>query len=43
MKREQFYEEMKKALMELKPEGMEVTFIKVDKQNRTHILSGRSL
>ena len=34
MEREQFYEEMKKALMELKPEGMEVTFIKVDKQNR---------
>ena len=34
MEREQFYEEMKKALMELKPEEMEVTFIKVDKQNR---------
>ena len=34
MEREQFYEEMKKALMEFKPEGMEVTFVKVDKQNR---------
>ena len=30
----QFLEKMKKTLMELKPEGMEVTFVKVDKQNR---------
>ena len=30
----QFYEEIKRALMELKPEEMEVTFVKVDKQNR---------
>ena len=34
MKKEQFYEEMKKALMALKPEEMEITFVRVDKQNR---------
>lgn len=33
-KKEQFFEEMKEALMELKPEEMEINFIKVDKQNR---------
>ena len=34
MKREQFYEEMKEVLMELKPEEMEITFMRGDKQNR---------
>ncbi len=34
MKREQFYKEMREVLMELKPEEMEITFIRVDKQNR---------
>lgn len=34
MERELFYEEMKEALMELKPDEMEITFMRVDKQNR---------
>ena len=34
MKREQFYEEMKEVLMDLKPEEMEITFMRIDKQNR---------
>ena len=34
MKKEQFYEEMKKALMELKPEEMEISFRRYEKQNR---------
>ena len=34
MKREQFYEEMREVLMELKPEEMEITFMRIDKQNR---------
>ena len=34
MERELFYEKMKEALMELKPDEMEITFMRVDKQNR---------
>ena len=33
-KKEQFFAEMKEALMRLKPEGMEITFMRFDKQNR---------
>ena len=34
MERELFYEKMKEALMEIKPDEMEITFMRVDKQNR---------
>ena len=33
-KKEQCFAEMKEALMRLKPEGMEITFMRFDKQNR---------
>ena len=33
-KKEQFFAEMKEALMRLKPEEMEITFMRFDKQNR---------
>ena len=33
-KKEQFFEKMKEALMRLKPEEMEITFMRFDKQNR---------
>ena len=34
MERERFFAQMEEALMALKPEEMEITFMKVDKQNR---------
>ena len=36
-KKEQFFEEMKEALMRLKPEEMEITFKRITKQNRKRL------
>ena len=42
MERERFFAQMEEALMALKPEEMEITFMRVDKQNRRG-LQGRRL